>query len=48
VAAVEVKNVDLPQDMRRAMSKQAEAERGRGAQVINAEGERRARHRRAG
>ena len=36
VAAVEVKNVDLPQDMQRAMSKQAEAERERRAKVINA------------
>ena len=39
VATVEVKNVDLPQDMQRAMSKQAEAERERRAKVINAEGE---------
>ncbi len=39
VAAVEVKNVDLPQAMQRAMSKQAEAERERRAKVINAEGE---------
>ena len=39
VAAVEVKNVDLPQDMQRAMSKQAEAERERRAKVINADGE---------
>ena len=39
MAAVEVKNVDLPQDMQRAMSKQAEAERERRAKVINAEGE---------
>ena len=39
VTAVEVKNVDLPQDMQRAMSKQAEAERERRAKVINAEGE---------
>jgi regulator of protease activity HflC (stomatin/prohibitin superfamily) len=39
VAAVEVKNVDLPQDMQRAMSKQAEAERERRAKVISAEGE---------
>src|SRR5262249_17722027 len=36
---VEVKNVDLPQDLQRAMSKQAEAERERRAKVINAEGE---------
>jgi regulator of protease activity HflC (stomatin/prohibitin superfamily) len=39
VAAVEVKNVDLPQDLQRAMSKQAEAERERRAKIINAEGE---------
>ena len=39
VTAVEVKNVDLPQAMQRAMSKQAEAERERRAKVINAEGE---------
>jgi regulator of protease activity HflC (stomatin/prohibitin superfamily) len=39
VTTVEVKNVDLPQDMQRAMSKQAEAERERRAKVINAEGE---------
>ena len=39
VTAVEVKNVDLPQDMQRAMSKQAEAERERRARVIYAEGE---------
>src|SRR5262249_34540917 len=35
----EVKNVDLPQDLQRAMSKQAEAERERRAKVINADGE---------
>ena len=39
VGTVEVKHVDLPQDMQRAMSKQAEAERERRAKVINAEGE---------
>ena len=39
VTAVEVKHVDLPQDMQRAMSKLAEAERERRAKVINAEGE---------
>jgi len=39
VTAVEVKHVDLPQDMQRAMSRQAEAERERRAKVINAEGE---------
>jgi len=39
VATVEVKHIDLPQDMQRAMAKQAEAERERRAKVINAEGE---------
>jgi len=39
VANVEVKHVDLPQEMQRAMAKQAEAERERRAKVINAEGE---------
>jgi regulator of protease activity HflC (stomatin/prohibitin superfamily) len=39
VDAVEVKHVDLPQEMQRAMAKQAEAERERRAKVINAEGE---------
>ena len=39
VAAVEVKNVDLPQEMQRAIAKQAEAERERRAKVIHAEGE---------
>jgi regulator of protease activity HflC (stomatin/prohibitin superfamily) len=39
VTEVAVKHVDLPQDMQRAMSKQAEAERERRAKVINAEGE---------
>ncbi len=39
VANVEVKNVDIPQDMQRAMAKQAEAERERRAKVIHAEGE---------
>lgn len=39
VANVEVKDVDLPQEMRRAMAKQAEAERERRAKVIAAEGE---------
>jgi len=34
-----VKHVDLPQEMQRAMAKQAEAERERRAKVINAEGE---------
>jgi len=39
VANVEVKNVDLPQEMQRAMAKQAEAERERRAKVIHAQGE---------
>jgi regulator of protease activity HflC (stomatin/prohibitin superfamily) len=39
VSAVEVKHVDLPQEMQRAMARQAEAERDRRAKVINAEGE---------
>jgi regulator of protease activity HflC (stomatin/prohibitin superfamily) len=39
VDAVEVKHVDLPQEMQRAMAKQAEAERERRAKVINADGE---------
>ena len=39
VSTVEVKNVDLPENMQRAMSKQAEAERERRAKIIHAEGE---------
>ncbi len=39
VSAVEVKHVDLPTEMQRAMAKQAEAERERRAKVISAEGE---------
>jgi regulator of protease activity HflC (stomatin/prohibitin superfamily) len=39
VTTVEVKHIDLPQDMQRAMAKQAEAERERRAKIINAEGE---------
>lgn len=39
VANVEVKQIDLPEDMQRAMARQAEAERERRAKVINAEGE---------
>lgn len=39
VSAVEIKDIDLPQEMRRAMAKQAEAERERRAKVINAQGE---------
>ncbi len=42
VTAVEIKHVDLPQEMKRAMAKQAEAERLRRAKVINAEGEQQA------
>ncbi|MEW6320596.1 MAG: slipin family protein [Acidobacteriota bacterium] len=39
VTAVEVKHVDLPEDMRRAMARQAEAEREKRAKIIHAEGE---------
>lgn len=39
VSVVEVKNVDLPQEMQRAIARQAEAERERRAKVIHAEGE---------
>lgn len=39
VSAVEVKDVDLPEAMKRSMARQAEAERERRAKVINAEGE---------
>ncbi|GAB7028348.1 slipin family protein [Geotalea toluenoxydans] len=39
VANVEVKNIDLPQEMLRAIAKQAEAERERRAKIIHAEGE---------
>lgn len=39
VANVEVKHIDLPDEMKRAMAKQAEAERERRAKVIHAEGE---------
>jgi len=39
VSTVEVKDVELPQEMKRAMAKQAEAERERRAKIINAEGE---------
>lgn len=39
VSTVEVKHIDLPQEMQRAMAKQAEAERERRAKVIHAEGE---------
>ncbi len=39
VATVEIKHVDLPQEMQRAMAKQAEAERERRAKIIAAEGE---------
>lgn len=39
IANVEVKNVDLPQEMQRAIAKQAEAERERRAKIIHAEGE---------
>ena len=39
VSAVEVKHVDLPQDMQRAMARQAEAEREKRGKIIHAEGE---------
>ena len=39
VSTVELKHIDLPQDMQRSMAKQAEAERERRAKVINADGE---------
>ncbi|MCD6419247.1 MAG: slipin family protein [Synergistetes bacterium] len=39
VSAVEVKDLELPEGMKRAMAKQAEAERERRAKIINAEGE---------
>lgn len=39
VTAVEIKKVDLPQEMQRAMARQAEAERERRAKIISAEGE---------
>lgn len=39
VSTVELKHIDLPQEMQRAMARQAEAERERRAKVINAEGE---------
>ena len=42
VAMVEVKHVDLPEHMKRAMAKQAESERERRAKVIHAEGEQQA------
>lgn len=39
VTTVEIKHIDLPQEMQRAMAKQAEAERERRSKIINAEGE---------
>ncbi len=39
VSSVEVKHVDLPQEMQRAMAKQAEAEREKRAKIIHADGE---------
>ncbi len=44
MTAVEVKDIDLPQEMKRAMARQAEAERERRAKVIAALGERQASH----
>ncbi|MEA1945163.1 MAG: slipin family protein [Euryarchaeota archaeon] len=42
VSAVEIKDVELPEAMQRAMASQAEAERNRRARIINAEGEKQA------
>ena len=42
VTAVEIKDVEIPEDMQHAIARQAEAERERRAKVINAEGERQA------
>ncbi len=39
ISAVEIKHIDLPTEMQRAMAKQAEAERERRAKIIAAEGE---------
>ena len=39
VTSVEIKDIELPVEMRRAMAKQAEAERERRAKIISAEGE---------
>ena len=39
ISLVEVKHIDLPEEMKRAMAKQAEAERERRAKIINAQGE---------
>ena len=44
VVLVEIKHIDLPQEMQRAMAKQAEAERERRAKIIHAEGELQASH----
>jgi len=44
VSMVEVKHIDLPEEMKRAMAKQAEAERERRAKIISAEGEFQAAH----
>ncbi|MBW2268816.1 MAG: slipin family protein [Deltaproteobacteria bacterium] len=45
VRAVEVKQIDLPQEMQRAMAKQAEAEREKRSKIIHADGEAQAAHR---
>jgi regulator of protease activity HflC (stomatin/prohibitin superfamily) len=39
VTTVEIKDIELPDNRRRAMARQAEAERERRAKIINAEGE---------
>lgn len=48
VSTVELKYIDLPQEMQRAMARQAEAERDRRSKVINAEGEYQAANRLSG
>ena len=44
VENVKIQNIELPQDMKRAMAKQAEAERERRSNIINADGEKQAAH----
>lgn len=42
ISAIEIQNIEIPADMKRAMAQQAEAERGRKARIIKAEGEKEA------
>ena len=42
IAAIEIQNIEIPADMKRAMAQQAEAERDRKARIIKAEGEKEA------